>query len=100
MSEDFVLHGERAVIECRVPDSGYPRAHSIIWSHNGVRLADQSVATDVNYELPDMPLVSRYKTMPASLSTSGQYGCSAVNELGEGSITNLNLDVKCKFFVS
>ena len=97
-SEDFILHGEQALLECRVSDSGFPRAHSIIWSHNGVRLTDQSVATDVNYDLPDMPLVSRYKTLPATLATSGKYGCSAVNELGEGPITNFNLDVKCEFY--
>jgi len=98
--DDYVLHGAQAVLECRIVDQGNPPAHSIHWTHNGVRLnAGKSLeepVIDNRLTLPGSPgqLVARYRTALADMTTAGQYACAAISELGEGQWALMKLEVK------
>ena len=97
------------MLECKITDTGNPRAHSIQWTHNGVRI-DRPLAVEEPLQNPlyndptrgnggNSVLLARFRTTIADKNTAGQYGCAAVNELGEGLWDNFRLEVKCKYFV-
>lgn len=98
-AESYVLHGTQALLECTVNDAGNPRAHSIQWTLNGVRIdrpTEEPISLNAQVYGESGPLTARYRTAVADLSTSGQYACVAVNDLGEGQWGNFKLEVKCK----
>lgn len=97
--EQFVHKGLQALLECRIDEPGDPPAHSIVWTHNGVRIDratthfKPSVASDISQT---NPLIARYRTPKADMTTAGEYRCRAINDLGEGDWSTFRLDVKCK----
>lgn len=101
----YLLKGTQAVLECRIDDPGDPPANSIIWTHNGVRI-DRATTHFQPPPPPPMtsdsvqqnPLIARYRTPKADMSTSGEYRCRAINDLGQGEWGQFRLDVKCKYF--
>lgn len=100
-AESYVLHGRQALLECTLKDAGNPRAHSIQWTLNGVRIdRPTEEPTILNAQVYGAsgsgPLTARYRTAVADMSTAGLYACVAVNDLGEGQWGNFKLEVKCK----
>lgn len=95
--DDYVVHGQRAVLECRIKNVGNPRAHTILWTHNGRRIDRPNVIalspppSDNGLE---QGFIVRYRSAPADRSISGEYGCAAQNELGEGPWGKFNLQVR------
>nr|XP_046915163.1 uncharacterized protein LOC124495776 [Dermatophagoides farinae] len=97
----YILKGTQAVLECRIDDPGDPPANSIIWTHNGVRI-DRATTHFQPPPPPPMtsdsvqqnPLIARYRTPKADMSTSGEYRCRAINDLGQGEWGQFRLDVK------
>lgn len=102
-NDRYVLKGSQAVLECRIDDPGDPPAHSIVWTHNGVRI-DRATT---HFQSPPMTgnsiqrnsVIARYRTPKADMTTSGEYRCRAINDLGQGEWGTFRLDVKCKFIL-
>ncbi|OTF69890.1 Immunoglobulin I-set domain containing protein, partial [Euroglyphus maynei] len=97
-NDRYVLKGSQAVLECRIDDPGDPPAHSIVWTHNGVRI-DRATT---HFQSPPMTgnsiqrnsVIARYRTPKADMTTSGEYRCRAINDLGQGEWGTFRLDVK------
>ncbi|KAH9423523.1 hypothetical protein DERP_003804 [Dermatophagoides pteronyssinus] len=99
-NDRYVLKGSQAVLECRIDDPGDPPAHSIIWTHNGLRI--DRATTHFQSPPPIMTsnsiqrnsLIARYRTPKADMTVSGEYRCRAINDLGQGEWGTFRLDVK------
>lgn len=96
--ENFVLKGYRAILECQISSAGNPAAHSIIWTHNGVRI-EGAASELLRKEQEEEVLVARFRTAVADITTSGEYACTAVNEVGEGPWAKFMLQVKSKLLL-
>lgn len=97
--ENYVVHGQRAVLDCRINSVGNPRAHTIVWTHNGKRIERPNVIPIVlSANANDERRIIRFRSGPADRSISGEYGCAAQNELGEGVWGKFNLQVRGLFF--
>lgn len=108
-NEEYVLHGARALLECRISSAGNPRAHTIVWTHNGKRIdkpnsivlgpSSEALPSHMSDNHDLHGLVVRYRSAPMDRTLGGEYGCAALNELGEGPRGLFNLQVRCKFFL-